>query len=67
MKGATKLASVLDTVVNEAKAAAAQRATETTIVKEAAAAPRTELGKGLRALANQLRTSNDDLTYGDLS
>lgn len=67
MKGSTKLATVLDTVVDEAKAAAAQRSAEVAIVKEAAAAPRTELGKGLRSLAQQLRSSKDDLTYGDLS
>lgn len=67
MKATTKLASVLDDILVEANAATKQRASEAEAIKVAEAAPRTELGIGLRALAQQVRTSSDDLTYGDLS
>lgn len=67
MKGATKLASVLDTVVNEATTAKHRTATEVAIVKEAAAAPRAEVAIGLRSLAAQLRQTSDTISYGDLA
>lgn len=67
MKGTQKLASVLDEVLVEANTAAQRRADEAKAVKVAAAAPRTELAIGLRSLAAQLRSSSDDITYGDLS
>jgi len=65
--GATKLASVINTVLADAKAAATRRVTEVAAIKTAAAAPRTELAIGLRALAEQIRSTDDDITYGDLS
>lgn len=67
MRTTTKLATVLDDILVEANTASKQRADEAQAVKVAEAQPRTELGMGLRALAQQVRTSSDDITYGDLS
>lgn len=67
MKGVTKLAAVLDTVVADATVAQRRATAEATIVKEAAAAPRAEVAIGLRALATQLRQSSDTISYGDLA
>lgn len=67
MRTTTKLASVLDDILVEATESKKQRAAEAEAIKVAEAAPRTELGMGLRALAQQVRTSSDDLSYGDLS
>lgn len=67
MKTTTKLASVLDDILVAASTATQQRASEAEAIKVAEAAPRTELGIGLRALAHQVRASSNDITYGDLS
>lgn len=67
MRATTKLASVLDDILVEATESKKQRAAEAEAIKVAEAAPRTELGIGLRALARQVRESSNDITYGDLS
>ena len=65
---AAKLASVLDEVLVDATAAARRHTAETEAVKTAAAEPRTELARGLRALAREVRASTETIvTYGDLS
>lgn len=61
-----KLANVIDDVIAEANAAAKRREDEVRAIKTAAAAPRTEIGRGLRALADQVRTAEDAVSYDDL-
>lgn len=67
MRRAADLSVVLDEVLVDANAVAQRRTSEIDAVKTAAAQPRTELGKGLRALAHDLRADANDVTYGDLS
>ncbi len=66
MKGPVNIGSVVDDVLAEANAARARRDAETTAIKVAEAQPRTQLGRGLRSLADALRSSPDDVTYADL-
>lgn len=64
-RGYQKLANVIDEVVAEANAAAKRRDDESRAIKTAAAEPRTELGRGLRALADSVRGFEDDVSYDD--
>lgn len=66
MKGPINIGSVVDDVLAEANAARSRREAETMAVKIAEAQPRTQLGRGLRSLADALRASTDDITYTDL-
>jgi hypothetical protein len=61
------LSLVVDEVLADANATAQRRANETAAVKVAAAQPRTEVARGLRALAADLRTGADQITYADLA
>lgn len=61
------LSLVVDQVVSEASAAARRREGEARAVKEAAAQPKTDLARGFRALAAELRSHSDDVTYADLA
>lgn len=57
---------VVDEVLAEVNQARVQREAEIRAVKTAEAQPRTEIARGLRALANNLRMASDDVTYADL-
>lgn len=61
------LSLVIDEVVADATNASQRRARETEVVKTAAAQPRTEVARGLRALAADLRANTGDITYADLT
>lgn len=60
------LSLVVDEVLAEANAATRRRADEARAVKEAAAAPRTDLARDLRKLADEVRNAPVDITYADL-
>jgi hypothetical protein len=60
------LSLVVDQVLADAAASSARRTGEAAAIKTAAAQPRTEVGRALRALAADLRGSTDDVTYADL-
>ena len=59
------LSLVVDEVLAEANAATQRKTSEATAIKIAAAQPKTEMARGLRALANEVRTASDDVTYDD--
>lgn len=61
------LSLVVDQVVAEANAVARRRDDETRAVKEAAALPKTDLARDLRALADAVRNDSVDITYADLA
>ncbi len=61
------LSLVVDEVLADANATAHRRAGEAAAIKVAEAQPRTEVARGLRSLAADLRASNDDVTYADLA
>ncbi len=68
MNGARNhLSLVVDEVLTEANAVSERRTKEATAIKVAAAQPRTEVARGLRALADDLRSSTDSITYADLA
>lgn len=61
------LSLVVDEVLAEANSTSRRRADEATAIKIAAAQPRTEVARGLRALASDLRADSGALTYDDLT
>lgn len=61
------LSLVVDEVLIEANAVARRHAGEAAAIKTAEAQPRTEVARGLRALAADLRGSSDAITYNDLA
>lgn len=63
----TRLSVVVDEVLADANAVSRRRSDETTAIKTAAAQPRTEIARGLRALAADLRSNDDSITYADLT
>lgn len=60
------LSLVVNEVLAEANAATQRRDGEARAIKAAAAAPRTDLARGLRALADEVRNAPVDITYDDL-
>lgn len=66
-RGRQHLSLVVDEVLEQATAATQRKTAETRAVKVAAAQPKTELGRGLRALADEARVASDDLTYADFA
>lgn len=67
MSRTNNLSAVLDEVLSSANAASRRRADESRAIKEAAAAPRTDLARDLRALADEIRHAPIDVTYDDLA
>lgn len=61
------LSLVVDEVLTEAHAVSERRTKEATAIKVAEAQPRTEVARGLRALAADLRSNTDSITYADLA
>jgi len=61
------LSLVVDEVLTEANAVSERRTKEATAIKVAEAMPRTEVARGLRALAADLRSNTDSITYADLA
>jgi hypothetical protein len=61
------LSVVVDQVLAEANAASQRKSDESRAVKEAAAMPRTDLARDLRALADAVRNDPVDITYADLA
>jgi hypothetical protein len=61
------LSLVVDEVLAEAKTASRRRAGEVAAIKVAEAQPRTEVARGLRALASELRTDSGSITYADIT
>lgn len=66
MKGPIDMGRVVDDVLAEANASRSRRQAEVAAIKVAAAQPRAPIARGLRALADSLRASTDDITYADL-
>ena len=60
------LSLVVDEVLADANAVSQRKTAEARAVKVAAAQPKTEMARGLRALANEIRTASDDVSYDDL-
>lgn len=60
------LSLVVDEVLADANAVSQRKTAEASAVKVAAAQPKTEMARGLRALANEIRTASDDVSYDDL-
>lgn len=58
---------VVDEVLADANAVSQRRTKEASAIKVAEAQPRTEVARGLRALAADLRSTPDSITYDDLS
>ena len=58
---------VIDEVLADANAVSSRRTKEAAAIKVAAAQPRTEVARGLRALADDLRSTPNAITYGDLT
>lgn len=61
------LSLVVDEVLADARVVSRQRVDETAAIKVAAAQPRTEVARGLRALADALRSTPSSITYADLT
>lgn len=61
------LSLVVDEVLAEAKTASQRRANEVAAIKVAEAQPRTEVARGLRSLASELRAGSDSITYADIA
>lgn len=61
------LSLVVDEVLAEANAVSSRRTKEAAAIKIAEAQPRTEVARGLRALAANLRSTPNTITYGDLT
>jgi hypothetical protein len=59
------LSIVVDEVLAAANEATARKTAETHAIKVAAAQPKTETARGLRALADTIRTATDDVSYDD--
>lgn len=61
------LSLVVDEVLAEANAVSQRRDDESRAIKAAEAAPRTDLARGLHALAASVRNDSIDVTYADLA
>lgn len=61
------LSLVVDEVLAEANTVSMRKNAETTAIKVAAAQPKTETARSLRALADEVRTASDDVTYDDFT
>jgi hypothetical protein len=59
------LSLVVDEVLADANAVAQRKTAETRAIKVAAAQPKTETARSLRALADEIRTASDDVSYDD--
>ena len=59
------LSLVVDEVLADAHTASQRKTAEATVIKVAAAQPKTEMARGLRMLANEIRTTSDDMSYDD--
>lgn len=66
-RGRNHLSLVVDEVLAEANAASQRHANEVAAIKVAEAQPRTEVARGLRALAAELRADSDPITYADIA
>jgi hypothetical protein len=66
-RGYSDLSAVLDAVLASANTVSRRQADENHAIKEAAAAPRTDLARDLRALADEVRCVPIDVTYADLA
>ncbi len=62
----THLSLVVDQVIAEANSVAHRRDHETHAIKTAEAQPKTELAHNLRALAADVRSHEDRVSYADL-
>jgi hypothetical protein len=61
------LSLVVDEVLAEAHAVSQRRADEVAAIKVAEAQPRTEVARGLRSLAAELRADANTITYADIA
>lgn len=59
------LSLVVDEVLAAANEATVRKTAEAHAVKVAAAQPKTETARGLRMLADTVRTATDDVSYDD--
>lgn len=66
MSATRHLSLVVDEVLADAATSARRRADEVQAVKTAEVQPRTEVARGLRALAANLRDDSIDVGYADL-
>jgi hypothetical protein len=61
------LSLVIDEVLSSADAAAQRKTAEAHAIKVAASQPKTEAARGFRALADDVRSMSDDVSYDDLA
>jgi hypothetical protein len=61
------LSLVVDEVLEQAHASARRRDHEEQAIKTAAAQPRTDIARSLRALADSIRNDSVDVSYADLA
>jgi hypothetical protein len=61
----TRILQIVDDVLEASDRTRARAAAEVASVKEASAAPFTEVAKDLRSLAATLRSDDDSLSYSD--
>lgn len=66
MRSPIDIPTLIDGVLADARASGARRASEISAIKQAEQLPRTNLGRGLRSLANALRADRGDISYDDL-
>lgn len=60
------LSETIDQILADAEGAERRRSAESKAIKAAEETPRTEVGRGLRALAQSLRSPAPALSYADL-
>lgn len=66
MRPTIDVTALVDEVLADARASNARRAAEIETIKQAEQSPRTDLGCGLRSLADALRADRVDVSYDDL-
>jgi len=59
------LSLVVDEVLADANAVSQRKTAEVAAIKVAAAQPKTAMARNLRTLADEIRTTTDDVSYDD--
>ena len=67
MKRTPHLSLVIDEVLSEATATSQRKIAEAQAVKVAAAQPKTEIARGFRTLADEIRNMSDVMSYDDMA
>jgi hypothetical protein len=67
VRRAQHLSLVIDEVLSEADTATRRKTAEAHAIKVAASQPKTEIARGFRTLADDVRGMSDDVSYDDLA